>query len=75
MRKDEIVDTPGEVTLADNSWGLTGAGITEGDEETREVYAELAVPLLADMPYFQSLDLSLSGRYTDTKTSAGWIAV
>lgn len=69
VRKDEIVDTPGEVTLADNSWGLTGAGVTEGDEETRELYAEVAVPLLVDMPYAQSLDLSLSGRYTDTKTS------
>ncbi|HEY0599214.1 TonB-dependent receptor domain-containing protein [Brevundimonas sp.] len=69
VRRDEIVDTPGEVTLADNSWGLTGAGITEGTEDTREAYAELAIPLLADRPYAQSLDLSLSGRYTDTKTS------
>jgi len=71
LRKDEIVDTPGAVTLADNSWGLSGAGITEGDEETREVYGEVAVPLLADVPYFRNLDLSLSGRYTDTKTSGG----
>jgi len=69
VRRDEIVDTPGAVTLADNSWGLSGGGITEGTEETKEVYAELAVPLLADLPYVQSLDLSLSGRYTDTETS------
>jgi iron complex outermembrane receptor protein len=68
-RRDEIIDTPGEVTLADNSWGLSGAGITQGTEEIREVYAEVAVPLLVDLPYIQSLDLSLSGRYTDTKTS------
>ena len=69
LRKDEINDTPGEVTLANNSWGLTGAGITEGEETTNEVYAELAVPLIAGVPYVQSLDLSLSGRYTDTDTS------
>jgi iron complex outermembrane receptor protein len=69
VRRDEILDTPGDVTLADNSWGLSGAGITQGKEETREIYAELAVPLLADLPYVQRLDLSLSGRYTDTKTS------
>ena len=68
-RRDEIVDTPGAITLADNSWGLSGGGITEGKEETKEVYAELAVPLLADLPYVKSLDLSLSGRYTDTETS------
>jgi iron complex outermembrane receptor protein len=70
-RRDEIVDTPGAVTLADNSWGLSGAGITEGKEEIRELYAEVAVPLLADLPYIRNLDLSLSGRYTDTKTSGG----
>lgn len=69
VRKDEIVDTPGAVTLADNSWGLSGAGVTEGEETTNEVYVEFAVPLLADLPYVQALDLSLSGRYTDTDTS------
>ena len=69
LRKDEIVDTPGAVTLADNSWGLSGAGVTEGEETTNEVYVEFAVPLLADLPYVQGLDLSLSGRYTDTDTS------
>ncbi|KAK0361338.1 hypothetical protein LTR94_023725, partial [Friedmanniomyces endolithicus] len=69
LRRDEINDTPGEVTLANNSWGLSGAGITEGTEETREAYAELAVPLVADVPFVKNLDLSLSGRYTDTKTS------
>ena len=69
LRRDEIRDVPGEVTLADNSWGLSGAGITEGSEETNEAYLELAVPLLRDLPFVQELDLSLSGRYTDTKTS------
>lgn len=69
VRRDEIIDTPGAVTLADNSWGLSGGGITQGTEETNELYAELAVPLLENLPYIQRLDLSLSGRYTDTKTS------
>ena len=69
VRRDEINDTPGHVTLADNSWGLTGAGITEGQEDTKEVYAEFAIPLVVDQPYMQSLDLSLSGRYTDTDSS------
>lgn len=69
IRRDEIEDTPGAITLASNSWGLSGAGITAGTEDTREVYAEFAVPLLRDLPFVQSLSLSLSGRYTDTKTS------
>ncbi|WP_156459601.1 TonB-dependent receptor domain-containing protein [Brevundimonas sp. Root1279] len=69
VRRDEIVDTPGDVTLADNSWGLTGAGITAGKEDTKEIYAEFAIPLIVDQPYVKSLDLSLSGRYTDTDSS------
>lgn len=69
IRRDEINDTPGAVTLADNSWGLTGSGITAGSDDTREVYAELSVPLARDVPFFRELDLSLSGRYTNTKTS------
>jgi iron complex outermembrane receptor protein len=71
LRRDEIEDTPGAVTLADNSWGLSGGGITAGKEETNEAFAEFAVPLLRDLPFVQSLNLSLSGRYTDTKTSGG----
>lgn len=69
LRRDKINDTPGEITLASNSWGLTGAGVTEGTDDTREAYAELAVPLLANLPFVQNLDLSLSGRYTDTKSA------
>lgn len=69
LRRDEINDTPGEVTLADNSWGLSGAGVTAGSEETREAYLELAVPLVRDVPFVRDLNVSLSGRYTDTKTS------
>ena len=69
LRRDEIVDTPGPITLADNSWGLTGAGITEGTETTREVFGELSIPLLRDLPGVDRLNLTLSGRYTDVKTS------
>jgi outer membrane receptor protein involved in Fe transport len=33
--------------------------------EIKEVYAELAVPLLKDAPFAESLDLDLAGRYSD----------
>ena len=69
VRRDEIEDTPGAITLADNSWGLSGGGITAGTEDTNEVYGEFSIPLLADVPFAQRLTASLSGRYTDTKTS------
>ncbi len=64
-RTDEINDTPGAVTLADNSWGLSGAGITKGDDTTKEVFGELQVPLVKGLPGIEDLSLSLSGRWTD----------
>lgn len=64
-RYDEILDVPGEVTLANNSWGLTGAGITKGDDKTSAVFGEVDVPLLRDMELVNSLDLTASFRYTD----------
>ncbi|MDP3870668.1 TonB-dependent receptor domain-containing protein [Phenylobacterium sp.] len=35
----------------------------------KEIYAEVRVPLLADMPLFQKLDMSLAGRWFDYSTS------
>ncbi|CAN5438701.1 TonB-dependent receptor [soil metagenome] len=64
-RKDEINDTPGAITLAGNVWGASTAGITKGNDTAKDIYGELSVPILKDLPFAQSLDLSLSGRYTD----------
>lgn len=67
-RNDEIEDTPGEVTLANNSWGLSGAGITKGESTTTEFFAEGDIPLLSDVPFAKSLNVRLSGRYTSVDT-------
>jgi len=64
-RRDEINDTPGPITQAGNIWGSSTAGITAGSDKTKEIYGELSVPIFKDLPLAQSLDLSLSGRYTD----------
>jgi iron complex outermembrane receptor protein len=44
-RKDSINDVPGAITLAGNMWGSSTAGITKGDDKTREIFGELSVPL------------------------------
>jgi iron complex outermembrane receptor protein len=52
---------------------IIAAGITSGNSRqptsgsfnVEEVYLELAVPLLADMPFAQSLDLELATRHSD----------
>jgi iron complex outermembrane receptor protein len=68
MRRDEIEDTPGAVTLADNSWGLTGAGITKGDDTTREVFGELDIPVIEGVRFAENIRLTVSGRYTDVES-------
>jgi len=68
IQKDEIEDTPGENTLNGNSWGLSGAGITAGDQLTKAIYAEVKIPVLEDVTGFESLDLTASGRWNDVDT-------
>lgn len=65
---DEIVDTPGEQTLQGNSWGLSGAGITAGRSTTKAAYAELQIPVLRDLPFVESFDITTSARWTDVNT-------
>ena len=67
-RNDEINDTPGAVTLANNSWGLSGAGITKGEATTKEFFGEVDIPLLTDVPFAKAFNLRASGRYTEVDT-------
>jgi len=64
-RDDEILDTPGPIVLADNAWQADAAGITAGEDTTVAVFAEVDLPLLADMPLVDRLDFNGSVRYTD----------
>ena len=65
LREEEIDDNPGEQQRNGNLWGSTAAGRTTGSDTVKEVFAEFEIPLLADLPLVQSLDLNLSGRYSD----------
>ena len=44
---------------------------TSGSYDVKEVYLELNVPLLRDLPGAERLDLSLAGRYSDYSTFGG----
>jgi iron complex outermembrane recepter protein len=66
-RRDKINDVPGEITRAGNAWGTTTSGITAGKGDTREAFAELSIPVLADTPFFKNLTFSAAGRVTNTK--------
>jgi iron complex outermembrane receptor protein len=65
FRKDEIDDTPGANERNNNLWGSTSAGRTAGSDQTKEVFAELEIPILKGLPGIESLDFQVSGRYVD----------
>jgi iron complex outermembrane receptor protein len=64
-RHNSIDDTPGYNTRNNNLWGFSASGITKGSDAVKEVFGEVDVPLLKNLPLFRSLDLQASGRYTD----------
>lgn len=66
FRRDQINDTPGEITLSENVWGATTSGITAGFQRTTEAFGELEVPLLRDLPFVRELTLSGAARVTST---------
>lgn len=65
VRRESIDDTPGEQEITSNSWGMSAAGRTKGEETIREVFLELEAPLLKDLPFIQDLTLNVSGRLSD----------
>ncbi|WP_428027223.1 TonB-dependent receptor domain-containing protein [Altererythrobacter sp.] len=109
LRRDEINDTPGDITYAknitcDEAATLAGQGIfsaescfdptlpssltnpefidnafanpfgaapTKGHTVTKELFAEVEIPLLADKPFFQDLTISGAARVTNVKAVSG----
>ena len=64
-RQQRIDDTPDENAIQGNLLGLTAAVPTRGEDAVREAFAEIFIPLLADRPFFEDLNVSASARYTD----------
>jgi iron complex outermembrane receptor protein len=59
---DNILDVPA------GAFGGTQVG---GETRVKEVYGELLIPLLRDLPLVRSLELELGGRYSDYNTGSG----
>ncbi|NML04312.1 TonB-dependent receptor [Sphingomonas sp. G-3-2-10] len=68
-----LQDNTGLRGLAANAtrFYLTNTGIANGSSNVKEVFGEIAIPVLKDTPFFQSLDLSAAIRYADYSTSGG----
>lgn len=68
-RRDRINDVPGEITRAGNAWGASTSGITAGKSLTKEAFAEINIPVLADKPFFDNLTISAAARITSVKAT------
>ncbi|WP_370545360.1 TonB-dependent receptor domain-containing protein [Caulobacter sp. 17J80-11] len=64
-RKAEIDDTPSIHSQQGNLLNLTSSEPTRGEDSVWEVYGELEVPILRDLPFAHDLTLNVSGRYTN----------
>ena len=82
IRRDEIDDQPGDITYApdpnnpgefvDNGFANPfSAAPTRGHSITKELFAEVNIPVLADKPFFQDLTLSGAARVTNVKAVSG----
>jgi iron complex outermembrane receptor protein len=60
-RNFEIDDTPDPIEQNDELWGTSTALVTRGEDTVTEAFAEVNVPLLAGMPFFE--ELTLDGSY------------
>jgi outer membrane receptor protein involved in Fe transport len=65
---DPILDVE---SIIDNPMGLFAQNNTAGAIDVAEVYGELLVPLLSDLPLVQSLNAELGFRYSDYSTAGG----
>lgn len=75
-RKEQSDSRPSAIELlADElEYPLTGVGRgtrTQGEFDVAEVFTEVSVPLLRDLPFAQAVDLSAAYRYSDYSTSGG----
>ncbi len=69
-RRDSIRDVPGEATdpnLMNNIWGSTTSGITAGHETSKEIFGEVEVPVLRNLPFVHDLTLNGAARMTNVE--------
>ena len=67
-REMSIDDVPGLDAQTANIYNYSTSAITRGDDSVWEVFGEVEVPLLRDLPFAKNLTLNASGRYTDYKS-------
>lgn len=68
-RDFSIDDQPSDLSTGGDLWGESSAQVTKGDDSVVEAFAEIEIPLLAGIPFFESLSLNGSARVFDYDTT------
>lgn len=61
----------GSFTFVTQPVGVFPQGNTDATLNTKEIYGELLVPIVQDLPLIREFNLELGGRYSDYSTSGG----
>lgn len=69
MRKDEIISDPDPIRDQGLFFGFAANGGARGDQDVKEGFFELAIPVLAGKFLAEELNLEVSGRFTDIETT------
>ncbi len=71
-RKNDFVFKPDSIReldyIGDTSAGAFGSGSIDAGVTAKEIYGEMLVPLLKDLPFVNNLELELGYRYSDYST-------
>ena len=72
----EVRTDRGEIRVDDaqrtgNIIGFNATQDQKGKVNVKELYGEVRIPILADMPFFHSLDVEAGARYSDYSTVGG----
>ena len=70
-RKNSFDYSPDTVLILGDLGGTGNTAATNGSINVKEFAGELFIPLLKDVPFAQSLNLSLAARYSDYNVSGG----
>lgn len=71
FRKMSIDDTPDINQQTANIYNYSTSAITRGDDQLWEVYGEVEVPILKDLPWARELVFTGSLRYSDYESYGG----
>jgi iron complex outermembrane recepter protein len=70
-RRDATTFIPSDAAQRGDLTGFNAVLPTSGSFNSKEVFGELSIPLLADKPFFNRLTIALKGRYSDYSTVGG----